>query len=422
MGLFDRRNRFDRRNFLAATGVTALAGSLGLRRGGSGTAVARTWEHVSERAEFSTFVRPMRTDDGYLLVGSTRDESFYTSGLVQKVSPDGALEWEQEYVSQDQADLRGEDVQGPVPEDWLSFSLERDGGALLVGWTYYDNTAVNVARLWAVDETGSVDAETSLGNLDDASAYSYLTDGVRTDDGYLLCGIESPGIMLGGAGWLVSVDENGAVNWHERYPATERDLEETFRRDVFNGIASTDGGYVLGGSYEPEDEDARGWILGIDDDGSIRWEDRFDLTHDGPTVIYDVEPSDADAYDLLVVGSYGEFVSRGGQQLPHTPETVGHGFVAAYTDDGELVWQNEIENTALLCATIGPAGVVAGGARSDRGWVGTPARTDFEADRRGAVAGLCQGHDDGTLLATGRLVDDGNVDAWATIVESPSDG
>ena len=421
MGLFDRRTRFDRRNFLTTTGATWVASSLGLRRGESGSTDARTWEHVSDQSEFSTFVRPIRTDDGYLLVGTTRDESFYTSGLVQKLSPDGALEWEREYVSEDQAELRGEDVQGPVPEDWLSFALEREGGSLLVGWTYYDNTAVNVARLWAVDDTGSVESETSLGKLDDASAYSYLTDGVRTNDGYLLCGIESPGIMLGGAGWLVSVGEDGSVNWHERYPATERDLEETYQRDVFNGIVSTANGYVLAGSYEPEGEDVRGWILGVDDDGSIRWEDRFDLAHDGPTVIYDVEPSDADAYDLVVVGTYGDVVSRGGQHLPHTPETVGHGFVAAYTDEGELVWRNEVDNTPILCAGTGPAGVVAGGARSDRGWVGTPARTDFEAERRGAVTGLCPGHDDGTLLAAGRLVDDDGVDAWTTIVESPAD-
>ncbi|MCU4742544.1 hypothetical protein [Natronoglomus mannanivorans] len=420
----------DRRRFLCSAATAATIGSV-VGTGVSGERRAPTqtqWEWVDSGRTYSALADSLHVDDGYLFVGTVRDGTDPSEGLAMKCDPSGAIDWTRRYASPDQEEGLEQDPQmGPIPQDGFSFALpagnengDGDDGYLLVGWTYYDNTAVYVGRLVRVGPSGRVQWERSFTDLEDASAYSYLADGIRTDDGYLLCGMESPGIMLGGAGWLVSVTDDGSVNWHRRYPATDRDLEQTGRRDVFTSITQFDDEFVLSGYYDPDDDgtNARAWTVGLDDSAEVRWDDRFDLAVDGPTRAYDVARSESDAYDFLVVGAAGPSVRLGDRDHshPHDPGVEGDGFVAAYTVDGERVWLQDRDDTPMFTATSGDRGVVCGGSHDGRGWVGTLERTDFEADDECAVTSLCDAHD-GELVASGRRISSDRTEGWARLVD-----
>ncbi|WP_276256873.1 hypothetical protein [Halomontanus rarus] len=416
----------DRRRFLCSAATAATIGSVvGTGSSQEPTVAAQTqWEWVDSGQTYSALADSLRVDDGYLFVGTVSDGTDPSQGWAMKCGRGGDVEWTQRYASPDQREGLEQDPQmGPIPRDGFSVALpasdDDSDGYLLVGWTYYDNTAVYVGRLVRVDRSGRVQWERSFTDLEGASAYSYLADGIRTDDGYLLCGMESPGIMLGGAGWLVSVGDEGSVNWHRRYPATDRDLEQTVRRDVFTSITRLDDELVLSGYYDPDDQgtNARAWTVGLDDSAEIRWDDRFELEVDGPTRAYDVAKSASDAYDVLVVGAAGPSVRRGDRDHshPHEPGVEGDGFVAAYTADGERAWLQERTDTPMFCAESGPQGVVCGGSHDGSGWVGTLERTDFETDGECAVTSLCEAHD-GELVAAGRRISSERTAGWARLI------
>ncbi|MFC4248480.1 hypothetical protein ACFOZ7_16345 [Natribaculum luteum] len=414
----------DRRDFLLTTAGAVTIGSVAGRVVGTEsktktkpTETDRQWEWRRSDDGFSSVSDVRCVDDGFLLVGTVRDLPSPARGFATKLTRDGTVEWERQYASADQREALEEDVIGPIPEDGFAFALPADGGYLLVGWTYYDNTAVYVGRLVRVDGDGRVEWERSFFDLEDASGYSYLADGVVTEDGFLLCGIESPGILLGGGGWLVSVATDGSINWFRRIPATERDLAETARQDVFTGIVPTVGGYVLSGHYEPELGDERAWVVGVDDQGAVRWQDQFALETAGPTRATDVEPNETDTReDVLVVGSVGPRLDARDFQTFPAQTLEGDGFVVGYTAGGDRQWLEERADTPLFGATRTPRGVVAGGARNGRGWVGTLGRTFFEADFRSVVTSLCDDEDDG-LVAAGRRFDDDDADAWARSID-----
>lgn len=411
---------FDRRRFLAATAsATALSSMTGaaIARGGSNDTETSGIEWEYNRPPSSLYEDVLRTDGGYLLVGGADvPDEFGTQALATALSADGDEEWNRTYQSTPQQEARAMEPQiGPIPEDWLTLAFETADGYLLIGWTYFDGPAVNVTRLYDVDEDGTVRSERSLGDLEDASAFSYLTDGIETGDGFLCCGAESPGIMLGSAGWLVELEQDGSVADYTRFPATDRDLETTSRSDVFRAITPAPGGYAVAGSYEPEpDEPARGWIVGLDDDLNQRWDERFTLEADEPTIVYDIVPSDVERYDFVVVGTTGTF-DRFGRSVLTDPAAAGNGFVAAYTDDGERQWLEYLPNQPLFCAQGTPSGVVAGGARNENGWVGTVSRTDFEAERPSVVTSLSSGHGS-EVVAAGRRTEDEQAAAWAQTI------
>ncbi|SFS99870.1 hypothetical protein [Halostagnicola kamekurae] len=411
---------YDRRRFLAAAATTAGLSSIpGSALGGGESNVTTTggteWEYA--RPPSSLYEDVLRIDDGYLVVGGTDvPDVFETRGLATALSTDVEERWNRTYQSTPQREARAMEPQiGPIPEDWLTLAFETGDGYLLIGWTYFDSAAVYVTRVYEVDEDGTVRSERSLGDLEDASAFSYLTDGVETADGFLCCGTESPGISLGSAGWLVDLEGDGSVADYTRVPATDRDLETTTRSDVFQAITPAPGGYAVAGSYEPEpDAPAEGWIVGLDADLNQRWDERFALEAGEPTIVYDIAPSDVDGYDFVVVGTTGEF-DRFGRSILTDPAVTGDGFVAGYTDAGERRWLEVLENQPLFCALRTPSGVVAGGARDGNGWVGTADRTDFETDDPGVVTALSRGYGR-EVVAAGRRIEDGAPAAWARTV------
>ncbi|GAB3031753.1 hypothetical protein [Natronobiforma cellulositropha] len=422
-------SRLDRRHFLCSAATVAALGSVAGVTAHRRTLPDAAWEWTDDDSAFSSVTSARCVDDGSLLVGTARDESGESQGFALKLDSEGNLEWSRRYVSPDQQDALEQEVIGPIPQDGLAFALEAGSGGpedgyLLVGWTYFDNTAVYIARLVRIDPAGAVLWERSFADLEDASAYSFLANGVRTDDGYLLCGIESPGIMLGGAGWVVSVDEDGDVDWHRRYPATDRNLEETSRQDVFRAITETPGGYALAGHFDPEDESPgtaeRAWVVGIDEDGDVHWDDRFALETPGSTRAYDVlVRGDCGESELAVVGAAGPNVPRG-QRLfgqPFDPVIDGDGFLASYTDAGEQTALETLPETPLFDALEYGDDLVAGGARENRGWVGTAERTFFEDDRSSVVTSVCETAA-GDLLAAGRRTDDERTEAFARLVSA----
>lgn len=426
-----------RRRFLASAGAIASIGTVSrspvTADADRSTELRSRWERTIDGGEMGSFADAVRTADGYLLVGTARggdgaenrecDDSDWTypttHGWAVKLSPAGDVRWQRRYRSPAQRAVRKEPAAvGPIPEDGFSLALPADDGHLLVGWTYVDSSATFAGYLVRVDAAGDRLWELSLRDLRGASAYSYLADGVRTDDGYLLCGIESPGITLGGAGWVVAVSDDGEVEWHRRYPATDRALEDTVRRDTVRAVLETDRGYVLAGDYEPDRdrESSRAWLIGIDDAGEVRWDERFDLG-DGIDRVYDLEPTD---YGYLAVGATGSRVRPPSGAFVYDHGVEGGGFVAAYDDRGERRWLERVGGAPLYSAATSSRGVVAGGAREGIGWIGTVERTDFEASAPSAVRSLCEAHG-GELVAAGRGSTADTYEGWVHRLDSVGD-
>lgn len=410
----DGMSRFDRRRFLRAT--AAAAGTATAPLGAAAEDVAN-WEWTDGGSRFGTVNGAVAVGDGVVLAGTVAAEDEPSAGFAARLAAGGNVVWRRRYVSADQREALEADVLGPIPQDGVSAVLPApDGdGALLVGWTYHDSVAVYVGRLVRIASDGRVQWERSAGEFAPDLAYSYLASGAATGDGYLLCGMGSPGIMLGGAGWLVSLGAGGRVRWQRLYPATDRNVERTSLQDVFRGVVAVEGGYVVGGYYDPrEPGDPRGWVLGVDPAGGVRWEDRFG---DGPAQICGLAASDAEAYDLLAVGAVGTEVDPGDRQFarPHEAGTEGDGFVAAYTAGGDRVWRERLPGTPLLAAGHGPEGILAGGARRGRGWAGTVDRTVVESGGPGLVATLADAGG-GRVLAAGRRRRAVRTDAWARAV------
>ncbi len=410
----DAMSRIDRRRFLRA--MAAAAGTA-TAPAGAAAGAREGWEWTDGGSRFGTVNGAVAVGNGAVLAGTVAAEGEPSAGFAARLAAGGEVVWRRRYVSDDQREALEADVLGPIPQDGISAVLPApDGdGALLVGWTYHDSVAVYVGRLVRIASDGRVSWERSAGEFSPHLAYGYLAGGVATEEGYLLCGMGSPGIMLGGAGWLVSLDAGGRVRWQRLYPATDRDVERTSLRDVFRGAVAVDGGYVVGGHYDPREVgDPRGWLLGIDPAGGVRWEDRFDGE---PTQVHALATSDAAGYDLLAVGTVASEVDPGDRQFsrPHRPGVGGDGFVAASTAGGDRVWRERLPGTPLLAAGHGPEGVLAGGVRRGSGWVGTVGRTVVDSGGPGLVTALADAGS-GRVLAAGRRRRAVRTDAWARAV------
>jgi len=68
--------------------------------------------------------------------------------------------------------------------------------------------------------------------------------------------------------YLVKTDERGEVEWQETYGTESTDWGETL-------IQTEDGGYLLGGTSKVDDPAGNIWIVRVDADGELLWENQF---------------------------------------------------------------------------------------------------------------------------------------------------
>ena len=109
-----------------------------------------------------------------------------------------------------------------------------------------------------------------------------------SDGGFLLSGNTGP---PGQDLWLVKVDAGGTVVWQRAYSGPSNDLGTTVR-------STADGGSIVGGlTYFNPQLPSDAWVLKLDQDGNVQWEQR--LGGEYTQTIRSIEQTAAGEYVLL---------------------------------------------------------------------------------------------------------------------------
>lgn len=239
----------------------------------------------------------------------------------------------------------GESV-GSMGCDFLySVQATSDGGCVLAGAT--SSVGAGGTDAWCVkmDGQGKVEWQKSYGG-----PYNEAVASVRptTDGGYVLAGHTTSFSLGAYDGWVVRLDDKGAIKWQRVFGGSGWDRLE--------GIEQTgDGGYIVAGwtsSFGAEGFD--GWCLRLGPSGKAIWQRTFGGgLHDK---IVSVQVTSDNGY--LVAGetwSYGEGLSDG--------------WCLKLDTDGAVVWQNVLGGTsndsfADVRQTIDGGYVLTGWSRS----------------------------------------------------------
>jgi hypothetical protein len=215
-------------------------------------------------------------DGGFLLGGSTGSNNGDVSGhqggtdaWVVKLSPTGAIQW-------------GTCLGGPLDDFAASVEPLGDGGCFVAGrvasHTVDELTDehglgnVLVARLAA---NGAVRWLKSYGGVDEERAYAVRA---IADGGCVVAGAASSltGVVEGWQGgldaWVLKLDADGEIEWQNCYGGVGDDLAYSLRQ-------AADGRFVFVGETSSMDgmvEGAHGgtdlWLVGLDLDGSVLWQ------------------------------------------------------------------------------------------------------------------------------------------------------
>lgn len=197
---------------------------------------------------------------------------------------------------------------------------------------------------WVVktDTNGNILWEKSYGGSGYDYGYSIC---LGQDGGYMLAGyssstdghISSP--KGGNDYWIIKIDEEGNIEWEKSYGGLESDLAKYI-------IPSQDGGYVILGDSKSSGgmvsghhgtvEESDFWIIKIDIDGNILWENSFGSTEDENAD----EIIQLSTTELIAVG-----VSSGNDGDVLDNNGGADGWVIKLDEDGNLIWTNNYGGT-----------------------------------------------------------------------------
>lgn len=274
---------FDRRRVLRSIAATATVGAGGRLRTAGPRPFAgqqqRSWEWSG--GANAAFAHGLRTDNGFLLVGSTVRTEWPREGWAVHLTADGEATWNEVYRSALHREWRdrendSDDVGGPHYEDSFEAAVpDGRGGYVLLGWTYADSPAARLG--WAVNVDGA--GSTRWNRYVDLESEDYqfdpLSDAARIDDRVLAVGVASTATgMLGGDGLLLELAADGSVAWWSTLASVEKEAMDP-RRDVFRSIVPHGDGYLLVGRAQPEETGTRGWAVRIAADGAVDWRRQY---------------------------------------------------------------------------------------------------------------------------------------------------
>ncbi len=260
-----------------------------------------------------TIASIQQTSDGrYIAIGSISiigaGGSAFTNVWVVRLDSNGEILWQKTYG-------------GPVFDYGKSISPTPDGGYIAAGET--DSFGAGSRDIWVLklDAMGNILWQQTYGGND----YDWLGSIQTTvDGGYVVAG----GTYSFGAGnadpWVLKLDAKGAVEWQRYYSS------------IYYGEASavrqtSDGGYVIaGGTYSFGAGSEDGWILKLDANGNVLWQN----TYGGTTT---------DFLTSIQLTSDGGYIAAG------YTYSFGAGYgdiwVLKFNADGSVLWQKAYGGT-----------------------------------------------------------------------------
>jgi uncharacterized delta-60 repeat protein len=272
-----------------------------------------------------------------------------------------------------------------------------DGGYIVAGTTASFGAGGGDFWVLKLDADGSVTWQYTYGEASYDVAYSIQQ---TADGGYIVAGRTSSFGTVGGDAWVMKLDSFGSVAWQYTYGSNGLDEARSIQQ-------TTDGGYIVAGltaSFGAGGYDA--WVLKLNADGSIAWENTYggnnddnansiQQTADGGYIVagrtYSLSTVSYDAWVLKLNAdgsiawqkSYGDIGTDEAKSIQQTAD--GGYIVAGITDSfgagngdawvlklnayGSVVWQNtyggiNVDEARSVQQTADGGYIVAGGTSS----------------------------------------------------------
>jgi len=304
---------------------------------------------------------------------------------------------------------------GGVLHEWASSIVQsKDCGHVVAGTT--TSFGAGNADIWVVklDAVGRVDWEQRYGGdgIDGAASLQATSDG-----GYILGGSTDQAGAGGVDIWALKLDRLGDVTWQKTYGGGQDDR--------LGAIRETADGFVIAGRTESFGADVRGdaWVLKLDADGNVAQQRTYG-TWEGSESVWDIRPT---------LG--GGFVAAG----PTTSFGVGNGdaWVIKLNADLTIAWEKayggpEIDSASVVRPVFGGGYYVAG-----RTWVESPSSWDvwllrldgfgevvwqlsYSASANDAVADMEVTPDSGVVMvgSSGSLGVPEHIDGWIAKIDA----
>ena len=168
---------------------------------------------------------------------------------------------------------------------------------------------------------------------------------------------------------IMKTDGDGTPAWNQTFPGLSANA----------GIVTADGGYVIGGTTSPFNNDmGDGFLIRLDSDGNTLWHENYQAP-----VVYDIEETDdgrfvySGNYWYGLVDGDGEQVwlrnmeglsgysvtlrPSGGYVIAGTNVGSGEGFVLGTDADGTPLWSTAFTATGVYGAASAPGGYTLAG-------------------------------------------------------------
>ncbi|USZ68084.1 PKD domain-containing protein [Halorussus salilacus] len=287
-------------------------------------------------------------------------------------------------------------------DDKLTNGVKTDEGYLVVGWTDSDTSdGADDGYVAMVDESGRTTWERAFGG----DGADRLFDVKRVDGGYLLAGYTADDGSERD-GWVMKIDEEGERQW-----------ERTYGEDGSSAFWSleTDGDAIYAGGWQ-DDGNAEAWLMELDADGEEVWSETYDTLRSGSDEY--VNSIFADDDGLLLTGTI--------ESSTYDPSDA---WVLKVDGEGEVRWEEEYGGTDVdrvhdAAATDDGGYVLAGrtashGEDGEDGWL---LKIDGEGDqqwdrtygteRDDAFYGVLAEEDGYVLTGAKHKLDERGADGW----------
>ncbi|WP_224338499.1 PKD domain-containing protein [Haloprofundus halobius] len=271
----------------------------------------------------------VETDDGYMAVGRSNDDSGWAQAWAVGLSENGDVRWENEY-----GDARG--------DAFWSVSRVNDT-YLLGGWTPTDDSDADGYAV-AVDDRGETEWEWRT----DESRNQYVRDSVATDDGFVLVG-DAESADGTTDGYVAKLDTDGTLLWEETHERAGENVE-------YRAVTAGDGEFAVAGVDQGQsNEKPDGLFARFTDSGefvnSRTYGDRgYDM----------LEGIDRDGDGYILSGGNRLFASRNLD-----------GWLIRTDEAGNAEWRERLgtaDRDALWPVLSTDSGYAAAGFSGDEGW------------------------------------------------------
>lgn len=340
--------RTSRRQFLAAAGTAVFVA----RATAGATAATTDWQYSYGGGGRDRFNAVASTGDGEAVAAGhvARDSG---EGLALGIDGDGTERWVRGYRSPpNHVSEYGRSVDEIRKQDAFETVVPTgDGGAVLGGWFWPNDTDVATPWVVRVDANGWVRDQRLYTDLGEDT--THFNDGIDVDDGVVFCG----GVGAGATwyldqsdGYVAMLDDDVSPAWEYAYrPGARRRPDSRGVGGEFTAVErGTDGGLVLVGetmSRGTTSEPTAGWLAELDVDGTLGWQTFLDRGRN--TRLHDLVQTGSSGY--VAVGQVGR--DSPGRDLysaaAFDPDDRTDGVAVEVGADGSREWLRTYSDTPL---------------------------------------------------------------------------